>query len=313
MCDTCGCGNSDEVSIKKPGETEHDHEHIHTHEHEHEHDGFVHSHAHEHTHMHGHDHDQNHVHDSNTHTHDHDHHHHEDGHAHELQHNGHNHTHFHSNEKEIVLERDILSKNNLLAERNRGFFEAKNILALNLVSSPGSGKTSLLEKTITDLGKEIKFFVIEGDQQTMNDANRIDAVGAPVVQINTGNGCHLDSDMVNKAMKKLNVEDNSVLMIENVGNLVCPSLFDLGESSRVVIMSTTEGEDKPLKYPTMFQTSDICIINKTDLLPYVDFDMEKAKQYAMQVNHHLEFFELSVKTGEGMKKWYEWLKGKISD
>ncbi len=285
MCDTCGCGNSDGVSIRKPGETEHDHQHIHTHEHEH--DDLVHTHAHEHSHEHTHDHP----------------------------HSGHDHDrlHSHSHEKEIVLEQDILSKNNLLAERNRGFFEAKNILALNLVSSPGSGKTSLLEKTIRDLGKEIKFFVIEGDQQTMNDANRIDAVGAPVVQINTGNGCHLDSDMVNKALKKLNVEENAVLMIENVGNLVCPSLFDLGESSRVVIMSTTEGEDKPLKYPTMFQSSQICIINKTDLLPYVDFDIEKAKQYATQVNHHLKFFELSVKTGEGMDKWYEWLKGKISD
>jgi hydrogenase nickel incorporation protein HypB len=211
------------------------------------------------------------------------------------------------------VETDILSKNNLLAERNRGYFEAKNILALNLVSSPGSGKTSLLEKTIKELSKEIKFYVIEGDQQTMNDANRIDAAGAPVVQINTGNGCHLDSDMVNKAVKNLNVENNSVLMIENVGNLVCPSLFDLGEETRVVIMSATEGDDKPLKYPTMFESSDICIINKTDLLPYVDFDMEKARQYALQVNHHLEFFELSVKTGEGMEKWYEWLKGKIKN
>jgi hydrogenase nickel incorporation protein HypB len=215
--------------------------------------------------------------------------------------------------KEIAVEQDILSKNNLLAERNRGYFEAKNILALNLVSSPGSGKTSLLEKTIKDLGKEIKFFVIEGDQQTMNDANRIDAAGAPVVQINTGNGCHLDSDMINKSVKELNIEDNSVLMIENVGNLVCPSLFDLGEAARVVIISTTEGDDKPVKYPTMFQSSDICIINKTDLLPYVDFDVDKAKEYAMQVNHHLQFFELSVKTGEGMDQWYEWLKEQISE
>ena len=236
-------------------------------------------------------------------------------HSHEHEHNGalhtHEHEHLHSHEREIEVGQDILRKNNLLAERNRGYFEAKNILALNLVSSPGSGKTSLLEKTIKDLGKEIKFYVIEGDQQTMNDANRIDKAGAPVVQINTGNGCHLDSDMVNKAVKELEVEDNSVLMIENVGNLVCPSLFDLGEAARVVIMSVTEGDDKPIKYPTMFQSSDICIINKTDLLPYVDFDMEKAKQYAMQVNHHLQFFELSVKTGEGMETWYEWLKKEI--
>jgi len=216
--------------------------------------------------------------------------------------------HDHSHEKEIEVEQDILGKNNLLAERNRGYFEAKNILALNLVSSPGSGKTSLLEKTIKDLGKEIKFYVIEGDQQTMNDANRIDEAGAPVVQVNTGNGCHLDSDMINKAVKQLEVENDSVLVIENVGNLVCPSLFDLGEAARVVIISTTEGEDKPIKYPTMFQSSDICIINKTDLLPYLDFDMEKAKEYALQVNHHLKFFELSVKSGEGMEDWYKWLK-----
>ena len=300
MCDTCGCGHDDGVTIRKPGQQnseEHHHEHIHSHEHEHDHHGEKHSHSHEHKHTHPHDHDHSHAHGDHSHSHDHDHHHHEEGHAHH--HNGDDH---HSHGREIQVEQDILSKNNLLAERNRGFFEARNILALNLVSSPGSGKTSLLEKTIKELGKEIKFFVIEGDQQTMNDANRIHAAGAPVVQINTGNGCHLDSDMVNKAVKELNVESNSVLMIENVGNLVCPSLFDLGEAHRVVIISTTEGDDKPLKYPTMFQSSDICIINKTDLLPYVDFDVEKVKQYAMQVNHHLKFFELSVKTGEGMDR-----------
>jgi len=317
MCDTCGCGHGDGVTFRKPGEDvagEHVHEHMHTHEHEHSHNGKTHVHAHEHQHVHDHDHSHHdHEHGPHTHTHDHDHHHHEEGHAHQHHHADHNHSHSHSHGREITVETDILSKNNLLAERNRGFFEAKNILALNLVSSPGSGKTSLLEKTIKALGNEIKFYVIEGDQQTMNDANRIDAAGAPVVQINTGNGCHLDSDMVSKAVKNLNVEDNSVLMIENVGNLVCPSLFDLGEEARVVIISTTEGEDKPLKYPTMFESSNICIINKTDLLPYVDFDMEKAKQYARQVNHHLEFFELSVKTGEGMEKWYAWLKGKIGN
>lgn len=317
MCDTCGCGHGDGVTIRKPGEEntgDHNHEHNHVHSHEHDHNGEGHSHPHDHTHSHEHDHDHSHGHGAHSHSHDHpdnyqDHHHHADGHAHD--HNQPNHNHSHN--KEIAVEQDILSKNNLLAERNRGFFEAKNILALNLVSSPGSGKTSLLERTIKDLGKEIKFYVIEGDQQTMNDANRIDQAGAPVVQINTGNGCHLDSDMINKAVKELNIPDNSVLVIENVGNLVCPSLFDLGEAARVVIISTTEGEDKPIKYPTMFQSSDICIINKTDLLPYVDFNLDKAKEYAMQVNHHLKFFELSVKTGEGMGKWYEWLKEQISE
>lgn len=300
MCDTCGCGHGDGVTIRKPGQEKHNHEHGHTHAHKHNHDGTVHSH--EHTHQHSHEHvGHAHTHDSHDtlhhHKEDHAHHHHDD--------------HSHSHGKEIKIEQDILGKNNLLAERNRGYFEAKNILALNLVSSPGSGKTSLLERTIKELGKEIQFYVIEGDQQTMNDANRIDQAGAPVVQVNTGNGCHLDSDMINKAVKELNIKDNSVLVIENVGNLVCPSLFDLGEESRIVVISTTEGEDKPIKYPTMFETSNVCIINKTDLLPYVDFDMEKCKAYAKQVNHHLTFFELSVKTGEGMDGWYKWLKKKI--
>ncbi|OQX75910.1 MAG: hydrogenase accessory protein HypB [Bacteroidetes bacterium 4484_249] len=279
MCDTCGCSEpGNEITFRRPGDENIENTgHTHVHSHEHNHDG--HSHTHEHVHSHGEEHNHEHTHE-----------------------------HSHSHSREIEVEQDILGRNNLLAERNRGYFEAKNIFALNLVSSPGSGKTSLLERTIKELGKEIKFYVIEGDQQTMNDANRIDKVGAPVVQVNTGNGCHLDSDTINRAVKELNVENNSVLVIENVGNLVCPSLFDLGEAARIVVISTTEGDDKPIKYPTMFQSSDICIINKTDLLPYVDFDMEKAKQYAMQVNHHLKFFELSVKTGDGMEAWYKWLK-----
>ena len=220
----------------------------------------------------------------------------------------HNHEHGHTHSHEIQLEMDVLSSNNLVAERNRGFFEALNIKALNLVSSPGSGKTSLLERTIKEIGKEINFYIVEGDQQTTNDADRIASAGAPVIQINTGNGCHLDAEMINTAVKQLKPENNSMLMIENVGNLVCPSMFDLGESKRVVIISTTEGEDKPIKYPPMFESSQLCIINKTDLLPYLDFDMEKLKDYAKRVNHHLEFIEVSAKTGEGMDKWYEWLR-----
>ena len=226
-------------------------------------------------------------------------------------HGDHEHSHDHSHSRKVEIEQDILGKNNLLAERNRGFFEAKNILALNLVSSPGSGNTSLLERTIKDMGKELSLYIIEGDQQTMNDANRIAEAGAPVVQVNTGEGCHLDADMVNKAVKKLEVADKAVLMIENVGNLVCPAMFDLGESFRVVIMSTTEGEDKPLKYPYMFRTSNLCIINKTDLLPYLDFDVSKARGYALQINPDLEFIELSVKSGEGMELWYNWLRKKV--
>ena len=277
MCDTCGCGQPGQtVTFTKPGE--HNHSHLHTH-------GDGHSHDHHHHHDHEHDHDHPHAHD---HEHDHDH------------------------GRSIEVEQDVLSKNNLLAERNRGFFEAKNVLALNLVSSPGSGKTTLLERTITDLKKEIDFAVIEGDQQTMQDANRIDAVGCPVIQVNTGNGCHLDAEMINRASKELQVKDNSVLMIENVGNLVCPSLFDLGEASKVVIISVTEGDDKPLKYPTMFSVSDICIINKIDLTPYVDFDINKCKEYALKVNNKLQFFELSAKTGKGMDKWYNWLKDRIN-
>ncbi len=225
--------------------------------------------------------------------------------------NNHTHDHHHDHAREINLEIDVLQRNNLKAMKNRGYFEAKNIIALNLVSSPGSGKTSLLERTIKELSKSLSFYVIEGDQQTMNDANRIKAAGAPAVQINTGNGCHLDADMVEKAVAALNPKNNSFMIIENVGNLVCPSMFDLGESKRVVIISVTEGEDKPIKYPNMFQSSDICIINKSDLLPYVDFNVENTKKYALQVNHHLTFFELSVKTGEGMNAWYDWLNSQI--
>jgi hydrogenase nickel incorporation protein HypB len=230
----------------------------------------------------------------------------EHSHAHD-----HSHPHSSTQERKIDIEQDVLHKNNLLAERNRGFFEGKKIIALNLVSSPGSGKTSILERTINEMPDNIKFSVIEGDQQTMNDANRIKLTGAAVIQINTGSGCHLDAEMVNNALKELNIPDKSVLMIENVGNLVCPALFDLGESNRVLIMSVTEGEDKPVKYPYMFRTSHLCIINKTDLLPYVDFNPEKAKEYALKVNPGLEFIELSAKTGEGMEKWYKWLKDKL--
>ena len=273
MCGTCGCGSDEnEVTILKPGET---------HSHNQEHDGHSHSHDHGHDHHHGHDH---------SHTH------------------GENHSH---PKTVIELERDILQNNQVLAARNRGYFEAKNILAINLVSSPGSGKTSILERTLSDLKNEITFNVIEGDQQTFNDANRIDALNIPVVQVNTGKGCHLESDMIYNAVKKLEPADKSILMIENVGNLVCPSLFDLGEGKRVVIISITEGEDKPIKYPDMFMSSDVCIINKMDLLPHLNFDLDKLKEYAMQVNHHLTFFEVSAITGEGMEQWYEWLKSNL--
>ncbi|TAJ46003.1 MAG: hydrogenase accessory protein HypB [Chitinophagaceae bacterium] len=228
----------------------------------------------------------------------------------------HDHSHDHSlqpgNGKKIVdVEQDILQENNLLAQRNRGFFEGRNILAINLVSSPGSGKTSLLERTLTDLKSELNFAVIEGDQQTTNDADRIHATGTKVTQINTGKGCHLDAHMVLHAVQGMKLLPDSVLFIENVGNLVCPAMFDLGEQERAVVISVTEGDDKPLKYPDMFHSSTLCIINKIDLLPYVKFDVAKAKEYARKVNPKLEIIELSCTTGEGMSQWYDWLKAKI--
>jgi hydrogenase nickel incorporation protein HypB len=232
---------------------------------------------------------------------------HEPGHQHD-----HNDHHSHHHDKKVVdVEKDILHENNLLAERNRGYFEAKNILALNLVSSPGSGKTSLLERTLIDLKGELEFAVIEGDQQTTNDADRIHATGTKVVQINTGKGCHLDAHMVLHALQGMKPKQNSVLFIENVGNLVCPAMFDLGEKERVVIISVTEGDDKPLKYPDMFYSSTLCIINKTDLLPYVPFDIEKVKANAKKVNHKLEIIEVSCTNGEGLSQWYDWLKSKV--
>ncbi|MDD5149929.1 MAG: hydrogenase nickel incorporation protein HypB [Flavobacterium sp.] len=275
MCVTCGC-SSDENEIKFINVNGKAVQHSHTHSH-----GDVH-----HSHDHSHDHDHSHTHD----------HHHED------------HSHIHINAKEINLEKEILHKNDLLAERNKGYFEAKNIFAINLVSSPGSGKTSLLERTIADLKNEISFNVIEGDQQTTNDADRIAALKVPVIQINTGKGCHLDSEMIAKAVKELSPKEGSLMMIENVGNLVCPSMFDLGENIRVVIISITEGEDKPIKYPDMFYGSQVCIINKIDLLPYLKFDIEKLKDYAKKVNPNLEFFEVSAYTGEGLDSWYNFLK-----
>lgn len=238
------------------------------------------------------EHAHDHHHDDHSHSHDHDHHHHDHG-------------------TQIDLEKNILHENDLLAQRNRGYLEAKDVFALNMVSSPGSGKTTLLEESVKILKADHELAIIEGDQQSMNDANRIAATGAPVVQVNTGKGCHLDAHMVLHAIKKLDVKPKSLLFIENVGNLVCPSLFDLGENKRVVIISVTEGDDKPMKYPYMFDSSDICIINKIDLLPYVNFDVARAKEYASRINHHLMFFELSATTGEGMDAWINWLKSQV--
>ncbi len=220
----------------------------------------------------------------------------------------HGHEHHHHSKSVLEVEQDILRENQLAAAKNRGYFEAKNIFALNFVSSPGSGKTSLLEATLKALKEEMPFYVIEGDQQTLNDAKRIEALGVPVVQVNTGKGCHLESDMIYEAVRQLEPKENSLLLIENVGNLVCPSLFDLGENKRIVVISTTEGEDKPLKYPDIFHSADVCIINKMDLVPYLHADVGKIKEYALQVNHHLTFFETSCTTGEGLNEWFHWLR-----
>jgi hydrogenase nickel incorporation protein HypB len=233
-------------------------------------------------------------------------HHHKESHAHD-----HNHQHDESSSRKIALEQDVLLKNTLLAERNRGYFDARNIFALNFLSSPGSGKTTLLEKIIPSILPHFPVAVIEGDQQTTNDAERIHALGVPVIQVNTGSGCHLDALMINRAVKELNLQHNSLLCIENVGNLVCPAMFDLGEALKVVIISVTEGEDKPLKYPNMFHEADLCILNKIDLLPYVDFDARTCRENALRVNPHLEWFEVSAKTREGLDLWQEWLESKL--
>jgi hydrogenase nickel incorporation protein HypB len=247
----------------------------------------------------------------------HGHHHdeHDHSHPHEHEHEHEHHTHSHdadshgsSHRSVIHLEQEVLAKNNRLAERNRGWLVGRNILALNLVSAPGSGKTALLERTVRDLGSDGALYVIEGDQATDRDAQRIHAAGGKVVQINTGSGCHLDAAMVGRALQELNPPPNSVVFIENVGNLVCPALFDLGECAKVAIVSVTEGEDKPIKYPHMFRASDLMVLNKIDLLPHVSFDVARCLDYARQVNHHLQVLQLSATQGQGLEAWYEWVR-----
>ncbi|MFQ4143503.1 hydrogenase nickel incorporation protein HypB [Chlorogloeopsis sp. ULAP02] len=215
--------------------------------------------------------------------------------------------------KTISLEQDILAKNNLIAAQNRGWFKGRNILALNLMSSPGAGKTTLLTHTIHDLKNNLTISVIEGDQETINDAKKIQETGCKVVQINTGTGCHLDAAMIERGLQQLNPPLDSVVMIENVGNLVCPALFDLGENLKVVILSVTEGEDKPIKYPHMFRASEIMILTKIDLLPYVQFDVQKCIEYAQQVNPHIQIFQVSALTGTGLENWYEWLAKRVAN
>lgn len=223
-------------------------------------------------------------------------------------HTTHRHDYVQKQKTIIDVERDIMEKNNSFAARLKEYFDEKKIFIVNLVSAPGSGKTTLLEKTLLANDGYIRFSVIEGDQQTTHDAERIKKTNTPVVQINTGKGCHLDAEMVYNSLRYLQPPEHSILFIENVGNLVCPALFDLGEKERVLIISVTEGDDKPAKYPDMFQSASLCIINKIDLLPYVNFNMERCKSYARQVNPKLEFMELSAISDQGIHKWLNWLK-----
>lgn len=230
------------------------------------------------------------------------------GHGQEHHHDHSLHHHDHPETTVVALEAQILAKNDALAARNRGWFAGREILALNLVSSPGSGKTTLLERTIAELKDQIAISVIEGDQATTRDGERIRAAGAAAVQVNTGAGCHLEADMVARGLSELKPPAGSVVMIENVGNLVCPAMFDLGERAKVVILSVTEGDDKPLKYPHMFRAAEMMIINKIDLLPYVDFDVDAAIGNARQINPEIKALQLSARSGDGLEGWYDWLR-----
>ena len=279
MCTTCGCGAGE---VKIEGEhAHHEHDHVHA-------DGSTHRHEHDHAAGEGHEHP------------------HPDAHRHSYA-PAHAHAPGVSPRRMVQIEQDILSKNNAYAGENRQRLADRGIFALNLVSSPGSGKTTLLVKTIELLEGRQRVAVIEGDQQTSQDAERIRATGAPAIQINTGKGCHLDAHMVGHAMGKLELPQDSLLMIENVGNLVCPAAFDLGEAHKVVILSVTEGEDKPIKYPDMFRAATLMLMNKCDLLPHLNFSVPRAIEYARRVNPGIEVIEVSATTGEGMEAWLAWI------
>lgn len=286
MCTVCGCG---EGESRIEGQRDHKHEHDHEHHHSDSHDHKSHHH-------HNHDHEYEH-----THKHDGDNHHYGHGPAHA-------HAPGMSQARMVKVEQDILGKNNEYANANRALFSSKGMLTLNLVSSPGSGKTTLLTRTLQDLKDELPLAVIEGDQETSQDADRIRATGVPAIQINTGKGCHLDAHQIGHAVEHLSPQDTSVLMIENVGNLVCPAAFDLGEAHKVAILSVTEGEDKPIKYPDMFHAADLLLLNKIDLLPYLQFDVDKCIEYARRVNPGIQILQVSATTGEGMADWYQWIR-----
>ncbi len=294
MCTTCGCGGGE---ARIDGVPVADHEHVHTHA-----DGTTHAHPHEHVGDHAHDHAGARWHR------------HADGAWHSHDHGqvaaaplGAAHAPGIAAERIVQIERDILAKNDAFARENRALFADRGVFALNLVSSPGSGKTTLLVRTIEALRGRLATAVIEGDQQTSRDADRVRATGAPAIQINTGKGCHLDAHMVGQALRQLPLADGSLLLIENVGNLVCPAAFDLGEAHKVVILSVTEGEDKPIKYPDLFHAADLLLVNKVDLLPHLDFDVEAAVAFALRVRPGLEVIRVSATTGEGFEAWLAWL------
>ncbi len=306
MCTVCGCSEGTPTTERAKAQGDHKHtDHGHTHHH-HDHDH--------------HDQDHDHAGDGAHHHHGHGHHHHG--------HHGHSHDHTHedaglvdcganaagvkiagmSSGRIIQVERDILGKNNAIAADNRAHFLADDLLVFNLVSSPGAGKTSLLVRTVSDLKASRAVGVIEGDQQTSNDAERIRATGVPAIQVNTGKGCHLDAAMVSHAYRRLPSLKGGILFIENVGNLVCPAAFDLGEACKIVVFSTTEGEDKPLKYPDMFAASSLMLINKIDLAPVLDFDLAQTIEYARRVNPKIEVLTVSARTGEGLSAFYAWIR-----
>ncbi|WP_163920218.1 hydrogenase nickel incorporation protein HypB [Photobacterium sp. Alg240-V54] len=344
MCNVCGCGDSRIEGHSHEHSHDHSHDDHHPHQHHdhhhgvkdvpqsvvihhhYHHQGDVHHHVHytvpasampqqathEHHHEHEthHQHSHHHAHDSNSH---HTHHQPERLNTGDL-HYGKGEAEVHvagvSQRQLLTLEMDILSNNNQLAAHNREHFIENQQLVLNLVSSPGSGKTTLLTETLMRLKDHCACAVIEGDQQTTNDADRIRATTVPAIQVNTGKGCHLDAQMIHDAYHQLAINEPGFLFIENVGNLVCPASFDLGEASKVAILSVTEGEDKPLKYPNMFAAADLMIINKIDLLPYVDVNIEDCIANARKVNPEIQVIKLSAKTGEGMDAWFNWLNEK---
>ncbi|MEM8604919.1 MAG: hydrogenase nickel incorporation protein HypB [Cyanobacteria bacterium P01_H01_bin.121] len=302
MCVTCGCSDGAETTFTYIDSTMAKHqveslknEHTHTHQLA---DGTVVTH-------------QNHELHQAEQQHDHGHHSHDqNGHSHQ---NGHHHNHNHQHGSQtLTLEQNLLAKNDLIAAQNRGWLQGRQTTALNLVSSPGAGKTTLLVRTIQDLQAELPIVVIEGDQETAQDAERIAATGCPTMQVNTGTGCHLEANMVQQALQTLQPPLNSLVLIENVGNLVCPALFDLGEHAKVVMLSVTEGEDKPIKYPHMFQASQVMVLTKVDLLPYVPFDVDRCLDYARQVNPDLKIFQVSATSGAGLEDWYGWIQA-LSD